>query len=126
MEVLLAKYKKDIINQQLQLKRVANIAIDLFAMTAVLSRVSRTIMREDATAEHEVRRPLMPMCVYSHCCFFVPQTKLTKAFFNDANERIARNLKAIYTNDKADVLTRQIAQDIFMHGAYLPPHPTGI
>jgi hypothetical protein len=51
---LLSKYKKDVINQQLQLQRLANACIDVFGMTAVLSRASRSIMREDLSAAHEV------------------------------------------------------------------------
>ena len=53
IEHVLLKYKKDIINQQLHLKRVADIAIDLFGMTAVISRATRSLNREDTSAPHE-------------------------------------------------------------------------
>lgn len=69
MEHLLTTYKKDVINQQLQLKRLANVCIDVFAMTAVLSRASRSLLREDATAEHEVRLVVvMAGCAFRSVC----------------------------------------------------------
>jgi hypothetical protein len=43
-----------------------------------------------------------------------------------ANERFARNLVAVHSSTKSDKLTRDIANDIFAHGGYLPQHPTNI
>jgi len=106
IEHLLLKYKKDIINQQLELKRVANISIDLYATTAVLARATRALNREDASAPHE--------------------DKLARAFVEKATGRIRNNLAAIYGSKKADNLVQDIAQDIFVHQGYLPSHPTGI
>jgi hypothetical protein len=41
VEALLLNHGKDVIEQQTLLKRVADVAIELYALTAVLSRASR-------------------------------------------------------------------------------------
>lgn len=45
-----------IIHEQLLLKRMADAAINIFSMTAVLSRCTRTLYGEGPTAEHEVSK----------------------------------------------------------------------
>lgn len=54
VENLLSYYGKEVGNKQMDLRRVADIAIDLFAMTAVLSRSSRAYCIGLRHAEHEV------------------------------------------------------------------------
>lgn len=53
-EKLLRKYKKNIVDQQLLLKRLSNVIINIFGMTAVLSRATRTMAKEDLNADYEV------------------------------------------------------------------------
>ncbi len=48
-EALLRRYRKDVVEQQFAMKRVANVAIDLFVGFCVLSRVSRLI--EESSVE---------------------------------------------------------------------------
>ena len=43
VESLLRKHGKDIVEEQLQLKRVADVAIDLFAMTSTISRATTSL-----------------------------------------------------------------------------------
>lgn len=54
VEHLLRKYNKDIIHEQFLLNRLANSAIDIFVMSAVLSRASRAVNKNLPSAEHEV------------------------------------------------------------------------
>lgn len=52
-EDLLLEYGKKIIDEQFLLKRVADSAIDLYAMIVVLSRASRSLSQAHGTAQHE-------------------------------------------------------------------------
>lgn len=54
VETVLARHGREISNKQMELRRVADIAIDLFAMTAVLSRASRSHSIGLSSADHEV------------------------------------------------------------------------
>lgn len=54
VEHLLRKYNKDIIHEQFLLNRLANAAIDIFVMTAILSRASRALNKNLPSAQHEV------------------------------------------------------------------------
>ncbi|KAJ8310393.1 hypothetical protein KUTeg_012258, partial [Tegillarca granosa] len=53
IEDLLIKHGKKIINEQFILKRVADSAMDIYAMVSVLSRASRAFKRNEASAQHE-------------------------------------------------------------------------
>ncbi|KAM9425486.1 very long-chain specific acyl-CoA dehydrogenase, mitochondrial [Pholidichthys leucotaenia] len=53
IEELLVKHGKNIINEQFVLKKVADCAIDIYAMVVVLSRASRSLSQGHASAQHE-------------------------------------------------------------------------
>ncbi|KAI5757186.1 ACADVL protein [Gulo gulo luscus] len=53
VEAKLIKHKKGIVNEQLVLQRLADSAIDLYAMVVVLSRASRSLSEGHPTAQHE-------------------------------------------------------------------------
>lgn len=53
VEKLIIKYKKDIVNQQFLLNRLADAAIDIYAMVVTLSRATRTINANLPSAEYE-------------------------------------------------------------------------
>ncbi|KYO26453.1 acyl-CoA dehydrogenase family member 9, mitochondrial [Alligator mississippiensis] len=53
VEEILLRYGKKIVDQQFMLKRVADCAIDLYAMGVVLSRASRALAEGQPTAQHE-------------------------------------------------------------------------
>ncbi|XP_067931544.1 complex I assembly factor ACAD9, mitochondrial-like isoform X2 [Watersipora subatra] len=72
VELLLARYKRDIVDQQMPLARVADVVSDLYGMTAVLARVSRSLSIGLPHCEHERR--------------------LAVAFCYDAGKRIEANL----------------------------------
>lgn len=53
VEAKLIKHKKGIVNEQFVLQRLADGAIDLYAMVVVLSRASRALNEGYPTAQHE-------------------------------------------------------------------------
>eukprot|EP00947_MAST-08B_sp_MAST-8B-sp1_P001926 g1926.t1 len=104
VEGLLVKHGKDIVQEQLQLKRVADCVIDLYATSACLSRASKALEKGSSTADHEA--------------------KLAAHFAAGASLRIQQNLKEIggYASSHDDRV-ESIAKDIFDSGHYLPHHP---
>lgn len=53
VEHLLSKYRKNIVHEQFLLNRLADSAIDIYVMTCVLSRATRSIKLGLPSAEHE-------------------------------------------------------------------------
>ncbi|KAJ8310974.1 hypothetical protein KUTeg_011475 [Tegillarca granosa] len=74
IEDLLIKHGKKIINEQFLLKRVADSAMDIYAMVSVLSRASRAMKRNEASGQHE--------------------SLMCQVYCNEASERISGNLKS--------------------------------
>lgn len=97
IEVLLRRHGKDIFLRQFAQKRVADIAIDLYAMCCVLSRVTRSL---------EERGP-------EKCEL---ELSIAEAFFMRANRRIRGNFKSIDRND--DDAMKNIAAKAFEAGKY--------
>ena len=54
VEYLLRRYNKDIIHEQFLLNRLANSAIDIFVMMAILSRASRAVSKNLPSSQVEV------------------------------------------------------------------------
>jgi acyl-CoA dehydrogenase family protein 9 len=85
-ETFLAKYGKDVLERQYQQERLANVAVDLYAALAVLSRASSSV-RARGSAPEEVR--------------------LARAFVLDAKYRVVGNLKEMEKNrDRARAAVR--------------------
>ena len=74
-EKMLIKYKKDVINQQFLLNRVADVAIDIYVSMCLLSRCSRSIQLNLDSAHHE--------------------EQMTKLWCSEAQRRISRNLSLL-------------------------------
>ena len=53
-------FRSDIVKQELVLKRLADISIDLYAMTAVIARASRSISIGLKNHDHEVSAAARP------------------------------------------------------------------
>ena len=107
VEAILIKHGKNVVNEQLVLKRLADSAIDLFGMAATTSRASRSLGAKLPSAAHEVL--------------------LTKAFCEDANRRITNNLRdARAPGRTTDAKLLQIAGDVFTKGGFVPTHPLGV
>jgi acyl-CoA dehydrogenase family protein 9 len=104
VDLLLRRFGKSIIDEQLLLERVANVAIDLYAMVAVISRATRSLEQSRPQAEHE--------------------GLLASRFCDEADRRIRRNLRALEAGRKnGDVQLDQIAEALLDGGGYLPLHP---
>lgn len=107
VEALLVKHKKNIINEQFLLKRLADAAIDIYAMVAVLSRATRSINQKSQSSAHE--------------------TKMANVWCNEAYDRIKINL-----NDATDSKARKnfsdmtvISQEVVGHGGVFHRHVLG-
>ncbi|HVI00152.1 MAG TPA: acyl-CoA dehydrogenase family protein [Enhygromyxa sp.] len=104
VERLLRHHGKSIIDEQMLLERVADVAVDLYAMVAVVSRATQAIEQNRKSAGHEAL--------------------LASVFCEQANRRIRRRLRAIEQGRKnGDVELRQIADELFANGGYVPSHP---
>jgi alkylation response protein AidB-like acyl-CoA dehydrogenase len=104
VDLLLRRHGKKIIDEQMLLERVADVAIDLYAMIAVVARATRTLEQDRPHADHEAL--------------------LASTFCDQASRRIRRNLRAIETGRKnGDQQLGAIADALLDAHAYLPEHP---
>jgi acyl-CoA dehydrogenase family protein 9 len=97
-EKVLAKYRKDIINQEFVLHRISDMAIDLFGMAAVISRVDG-LLNEKGKRKSE--RELL----------------LAKTFCEEAWRRIRRNARQVDNN--IDPWRKQIAEEAYETNGYV-------
>jgi len=97
VEKVLRKHGSEIAEMQYTQRRVADLAADLFALAACLSRTSRAIEKK---GEDGARREI----------------ELTTAFAGRAAERMAANVRAFERND--DELLKGIAARTYQDGGY--------
>lgn len=102
---LLMRHGADIVNMHMELKRIADVAIDVYALTAVLGRASRSY------------------CIgLQHGDF---EMLMANAYSNDVKERVQYRVRKIYegmcqTNDEN---LRIIAKRLVKFKGYFPVHP---
>lgn len=96
-EAMLRKYGRDIAEMQYVQRRIADMAIDLYAIAACLSRTTRAIERR---GEEGARREI----------------DLTTIFVASAHKRLRKNAAAFERND--DELRKTIAARAYVDGAY--------
>ncbi|MGE4233789.1 MAG: acyl-CoA dehydrogenase family protein [Bacteriovoracia bacterium] len=96
---LLQRHGKHITEKQFALKRVADIAIDLYAMSCLLSRVTSILDKNGGDAK---------------AC--EQELAITYSFFTRANRRIRGNFKAIDRNDDDQI--KAITAHAFEKGSY--------
>uniref|UniRef100_A0AAV1U8D7 Acyl-CoA dehydrogenase n=1 Tax=Peronospora matthiolae TaxID=2874970 RepID=A0AAV1U8D7_9STRA len=106
VEYLLRKHGKNIVNEQIQLERIADSAIALFAMTATISRSSSSLIAGNESAEHE--------------------KKLTALYCDVTSNKIQNLLSDIKLAGKRDEQLLEIATEVLTAGKYIPRHATGI
>ncbi|XP_069776199.1 very long-chain specific acyl-CoA dehydrogenase, mitochondrial isoform X2 [Narcine bancroftii] len=106
-EDLLLKYGKKIVDEQFLLKRVADSAIDLYAMIVVLSRASRSLSQGHGAAQHE--------------------KLLCETWCIEASARITDNLTALSSSSAKQVFRnmRAISTSVVGNRGILAPHPLG-
>ncbi|KAG5284622.1 hypothetical protein AALO_G00028710 [Alosa alosa] len=107
VEDLLLKHGKKIINEQFVLKRVADSAIDLYAMVVVLSRASRALSQQAPSAQYE--------------------KMLCDTWCIEAHERIMQNLKCLRSSSTQQTFRnmREISMAVVENGGVVAPHPLG-
>ncbi|XP_070815479.1 complex I assembly factor ACAD9, mitochondrial isoform X2 [Chaetodon trifascialis] len=105
VENLLYRYGKTIVDEQLVLKRVADVLINVYAMTAVLSRATRSISIGLRNHDHEV---------------LLTNTFCSDAFFKN-NYLMAQLQKHSPENNDANI--KKIAKEVLENRAYVCSHP---
>ncbi|XP_068837858.1 complex I assembly factor ACAD9, mitochondrial isoform X1 [Capricornis sumatraensis] len=105
VESLLLRFGKTIVEEQLVLKRVANVLINLYAMTAVLSRASRSIRLGLRDHDHEVL--------------------LANIFCSEAYHQNLFTLSQLdkHSPENLDELVKKVSQQILEKRAYICTHP---
>ncbi|XP_061565529.1 very long-chain specific acyl-CoA dehydrogenase, mitochondrial [Cololabis saira] len=106
-EELLVKHGKKIIDEQFILKRVADSAIDLYAMVVVLSRASRSLSQGHASAQHE--------------------KMLCETWCMEAHERVMQDVKILRSGQSKQLFNnmRAISAAVVENGGIVSPHPLG-
>ncbi|XP_058487519.1 complex I assembly factor ACAD9, mitochondrial-like [Solea solea] len=105
VETLLYRFGKTIVDEQIALKRVADVLINLYAMTAVLSRTSRSISLGLEKHDHEI---------------LLTNTFCDEAFFRN-NYALVQLQKHTPENDEANI--KKIAAAVFQNRSYICSHP---
>nr|XP_054771211.1 very long-chain specific acyl-CoA dehydrogenase, mitochondrial-like [Lytechinus pictus] len=105
VEGLLVKHGKKVVDKQFMLWRLADASIDIYSMMATLSRVSRSLSENAASAEHE--------------------KQICQLWCSEASERVTRNLKTLRSSESAANFGRlaSISQQLVQNGATVPEHP---
>jgi len=105
VEHLLIKYNKNIIHEQMLLKRLADAAIDIYAMVVVLSRATRALNKNINSANLE--------------------KNISDVFCSEASERIIENLSGLRATHKLKNYTtiKLIADEVFTTCGVVPNHP---
>ncbi|XP_030874016.1 complex I assembly factor ACAD9, mitochondrial isoform X4 [Leptonychotes weddellii] len=105
VETLLLRFGKTIMEEQMILKRVANILINLYGMTAVLSRASRSIRVGIRNHDHEVL--------------------LANIFCAEAYYQNVFTLSQLdkYSPENLDEQIKKVSQQILEKQAYVCAHP---
>uniref|UniRef100_A0A8C5KPL2 Complex I assembly factor ACAD9, mitochondrial n=1 Tax=Jaculus jaculus TaxID=51337 RepID=A0A8C5KPL2_JACJA len=105
VETLLLRFGNTIVEEQLVLKRVANILINLYGMTAVLSRASRSIRSGLPNHDHEVLLANM-FCVEAYFQNLFSLSQLDK-----------------YAPENLDEQIKKVSQQILEKRTYICAHP---
>lgn len=108
VESLLLKHGKNIVHEQFLLNRLADSAIDIYAMACVLSRASRSLKLSLPTADHE--------------------KLMTETWCTEANDRIRVNLRKIHSPEFAENFKRmkQISKNVCEVHDVVQNNPLGV
>ncbi|XP_075906665.1 very long-chain specific acyl-CoA dehydrogenase, mitochondrial [Nelusetta ayraudi] len=107
VEDMLIKHGKKIIDEQFVLKRIADGAIDIYAMVVVLSRASRSLSQGTASAQHE--------------------KMLCETWCKEAHERILGNIQTLRSGESKQLFKnlRAISAAMVENGGVVSTHPLG-
>ncbi len=99
VEDTLLKYGTKIIDNELPQKRIADMAIDLYVMIAVISRTSKVLNDKDVPKDKK-----------DYCL------RLAKMSLKDRNRRFKKSLRQMGNNQ--DLLTKQLSDDVVKFEGY--------
>lgn len=108
VETLLIRYGTSVVDEQFMLNRLANAAIDIYAMVVVLSRASRSLEQNLVSARHE--------------------SMLTKVICDEGCERVDHLLNCLQKDGrhkKRFEFMSLISKDVVGNGGTVPSHPLG-
>ncbi|KAJ8254780.1 hypothetical protein GJAV_G00197270 [Gymnothorax javanicus] len=107
IEDMLLKHGKRIIDEQFVLRRVADCAIDLYAMVVVVSRASRSLAQKLPSAQHE--------------------KILCDTWCAEAYQRITQDIRTLKGSDSKRMFEnlRAISTAVVENGGVVSPHPLG-
>ncbi|XP_029472183.1 very long-chain specific acyl-CoA dehydrogenase, mitochondrial-like isoform X3 [Rhinatrema bivittatum] len=107
IESLLIRHGSNVIDEQFLLTRVADVAIDLYAMSVVLSRASRSLKQGRATAQHE--------------------KLLCETWCLEAAERVGENLAALNSTSHKQMFNNMkvISETVVENNGVVSSHPLG-
>ncbi|EFB22604.1 hypothetical protein PANDA_006042, partial [Ailuropoda melanoleuca] len=105
VETLLLRFGKTIVEEQMVLKRVANVLINLYGMTAVLSRASRSIRMGVRNHDHEVLLANI-FCAEAYYQNLFTLSQLDK-----------------YSPENLDEQIKKVSQQVLEKQAYICAHP---
>lgn len=94
VEALLVKHGKNIVEQQFVLNRLADQAIDIYAMVCVLSRCSRSIKQGYSSVDHE-RLITQAWCIEAADRCLVNNKKIHNTLFTNVypkHSQISKNI----------------------------------
>uniref|UniRef100_A0A0N4ZFX0 Very long-chain specific acyl-CoA dehydrogenase, mitochondrial n=1 Tax=Parastrongyloides trichosuri TaxID=131310 RepID=A0A0N4ZFX0_PARTI len=101
---LLMKYKKGIIERQFEQVRVAEAAMDIYAMVCSLSRCTYALNKKTPSADHEI--------------------KLVQLLVEQSSKRALHNLRLAEKPSTKEVsLLSEVSRDVFSNGKLLQQHP---
>ncbi|BES92461.1 acyl-CoA dehydrogenase [Nesidiocoris tenuis] len=108
VEGLLVKYGRGIIDQQFLLNRVAQSAIDIYAMVVALSRATRSLQAGLPSAKHEAL--------------------MTKVWCSEASARVSTNLGALSNSESLDnfATLSQVAKNVCEAGGFVQANPLNL
>lgn len=108
VEMVLIKYGKGIVNEQFILNRLANSAIDIYTMTVVLSRASRSLNEKLPSATHE-------KILAQNWCY-------------EASDRALQNLKTVGVGKYLDHFSKMstVAKNVCETGGVVQQNPLNI
>jgi len=98
---IVVKYRKDLANHQIILRRIGEAAISIYTMAATISRAADAIKKGRASARYE--------------------KLLTTQYCAQTSEQVLVLVRELEKPD--DYHTKQIANQVFAHGGYVPIHP---
>lgn len=128
--MVLIKYGKGIVNEQFILNRLANSAIDIYTMTVVLSRASRSLNEKLPSATHE-KILAQNWCYEVRTLLYsssIIRTGIDLIVLLQASDRALQNLKTVGVGKYLDHFSKMstVAKNVCETGGVVQQNPLNI